>query len=62
MLKDSRATDRDRSIIAGHYIFSKPECIDIKKEAQAILRKKNIDIESIEKFCKKSNLSLHVKF
>ncbi len=46
MLKDSRATDRDRSIIAGHYIFSKPECIDIKKEAQAILRKKNIDIES----------------
>ena len=25
MLKDTKATDRDRSIIAGHYIFSKPE-------------------------------------
>ena len=45
MIKDSKATDRDRSIIAGHYVFSKPECEQIKTEAQKILEKKSINID-----------------
>ena len=46
MLKDTKATDRDRSIIAGHYIFSKPEFKEIKLKAQKVLTKKNIDIDN----------------
>ena len=46
MIKGSKATDRDRSIISGHYIFSKPECKKIKEEAQKILKDKGINIEN----------------
>ena len=46
MIKGSKATDRDRSIISGHYIFSKPECKIIKEEAQKILKDKGINIEN----------------
>ena len=46
MLKDTKATDRDRSIIAGHYIFSKPEFKEIKLKAKKVLTKKNIDIDN----------------
>ena len=46
MLKDTKATDRDRSIIAGHYIFSKPEFKEIKFKAKKVLTKKNIDIDN----------------
>ena len=46
MIDGSEATDRDCSIIAGHYIFSKTECLQIKEEAQNILKKNfNIDNE-----------------
>ena len=34
MLSNTCANDRDRAIIAGHYIFSSKECIDLKKEAR----------------------------
>lgn len=44
MLKNTSATDRDRAIIAGHYVFSKPECIEIKNKAQKILFSKGIDL------------------
>lgn len=45
MLDDTAATDRDRSIISGHYVFSKPECIDLKKRASKELTKKHIDLD-----------------
>ena len=44
MISGSAATDSDRSIIAGHYVFSLPECEQIKIEAQEILKKKGIDL------------------
>ncbi|PCJ59280.1 MAG: tagatose-6-phosphate kinase [Planctomycetota bacterium] len=44
MIKDTLATDRDRSIIAGHYVFSKQECIDLKEEAHKALSIKNINL------------------
>lgn len=45
MLTNTRATDRDRSIIAGHYVFSKPECAELKAEASSGLAHKGIELE-----------------
>lgn len=45
MLPDTKATDRDRSIIAGHYVFSKEECIVLKAEAAGELKKKGLELE-----------------
>ena len=46
MLDNTNANDRDRSIIAGHYVFSTPECLELKKEAGKELAKKGINLES----------------
>ena len=40
MIKGSGATDYERSMIAGHYIFSNTEFIDLKNELKNILKKK----------------------
>lgn len=45
MLAKTQATDRDRSIIAGHYVFSKPECAQLKAEAGVALAQKGIELE-----------------
>jgi tagatose-1,6-bisphosphate aldolase non-catalytic subunit AgaZ/GatZ len=45
MLEDTRATDRDRSLIAGHYVFSEPEVKKIKIEADKELERKGIHLE-----------------
>lgn len=45
MLRDTRATDRDRSIIAGHYVFSRPEVVELKVEAGRKLAQKGIELE-----------------
>ena len=45
MLPNTKAVDRDRSIIAGHYIFSTAECLALKMEAGRILASKGIDLE-----------------
>ena len=55
MVQDTDATDRDRSIIAGHYVFSSPETIELKKKASNILAKKDIDLEEhLKEMVKKS--------
>ncbi len=41
MLNDTNSKDKDRSIIAGHYIFSSDECVELKKQAK--LRIKGLD-------------------
>ena len=46
MLPDTKATDRDRSIIAGHYVFAHPECKELKAKARKDLAGKNIDLDS----------------
>lgn len=46
MLKDTNATDKDKAIIAGHYVFSTDEFIKIKKEA-------SLRIENLDTFLKK---------
>ena len=45
MIKNSKANDYEKSIIAGHYIYSKPEFIELKKEIEFLLRKhRNINL------------------
>jgi len=46
MLHNSKASDFDRSIIAGHYVFSNPEVLELKKEAALELEKKFINLEA----------------
>jgi len=63
MLKDSDSTDRDRSIIAGHYVFSNPKFQQIKKEAQSTLIKKGIDIDfELKEVIKKAILRYMLNF
>lgn len=45
MLNNSLATDRDKSIIAGHYVFSSPEVKELKLKASKKLAQKGIGIE-----------------
>lgn len=45
MTYNTSATDRDRSLIAGHYVFSSPMCIELKIEAAKELAKKGLDLE-----------------
>ncbi len=46
MLENTTATDRDRSLIAGHYVFSTPEVLQLKAEAQKNLERKGILLEN----------------
>jgi len=45
MLPETKATDEDRAIIAGHYVFGLDRCREIKEEAALRLRTHNIDLE-----------------
>lgn len=45
MLPETHATDRERSIVAGHYIFSTTECVELKAEARKALSSKGVDLE-----------------
>lgn len=45
MLENTKASDRDRALIAGHYVFSKPEVVELKTEAGRELEKKGISLE-----------------
>jgi hypothetical protein len=46
MLKNSCATDRDRAIIAGHYIFSTNECVKLKAEARMELARRYLNLDN----------------
>ena len=46
MLKDTKATDRDRALIAGHYVFSTPAFTEIKVEAAKELLKIGFNLDA----------------
>ena len=46
MIEGTSASDRERSMISGHYIFSTPECYEIKRSAQYDLARKGIDLDT----------------
>jgi tagatose-1,6-bisphosphate aldolase non-catalytic subunit AgaZ/GatZ len=45
MLSKTNSTERDRSLIAGHYVFSHPQVKDLKIEASKELVRKGIHLE-----------------
>lgn len=45
MVESTTSTDRDRALIAGHYVFSKPEIKELKDEARIVLKLKGIDLD-----------------
>jgi tagatose-1,6-bisphosphate aldolase non-catalytic subunit AgaZ/GatZ len=45
MLDNTTATDRDRSLIAGHYVFAKPDVKELKIEAAKELERKGVHLE-----------------
>ena len=62
MLKDTNASDRDRSIIAGHYVFANDDFIELKAKANAKIN--NLDNklksklkESISRYINAFNLT-----
>jgi tagatose-1,6-bisphosphate aldolase non-catalytic subunit AgaZ/GatZ len=61
MLPDSTATDRDRSIIAGHYIFSTSECLEIKAKAAAKLDRTGIELDSYLKDRVKESITRYMR-
>ena len=44
MIPGSKATDYDKSVIAGHYVFSTKEFFLIKEELDNFLMKKKINL------------------
>ena len=61
MVKDSEATDYEKSIIAGHYVFSKPECCEIFSEARKNLEKKNFSFDNYVKSSVKKSIMRYIK-
>jgi len=46
MLPETKASDTEKAIIAGHYIFATPRFIEIKKAVQAELEHEGIDVDT----------------
>ena len=44
---NSNLNDKEKAILSGHYVFSKPEFIDLKNEASYELKSKNINLDEI---------------
>ncbi len=44
---NSNLNDKEKAILSGHYVFSKPEFIDLKNAASYELKSKNINLDEI---------------
>jgi len=44
MIESSSASDRERAIISGHYVFSSPECHELKAKASKKLASNGLDL------------------
>jgi len=61
MVQNSHTTDREKAIIAGHYVFSNPECINIMFEAEKKLQSKGIDLNQFLKIQIKASIFRYLK-
>jgi tagatose-1,6-bisphosphate aldolase non-catalytic subunit AgaZ/GatZ len=61
MLADTRATDRDRATIAGHYVFARPECIELKAEAASALAPRGIELDGHLKQAVKASITRYLR-
>lgn len=56
MLEDSQASERDRALIAGHYVFSQPECVELKEMARQALAPRQIVLDDVLKQAVKKSI------
>lgn len=49
MLPDTTATDRERAVISGHYVFSTPDFNALRQDASASLAARGVDMEAVLK-------------
>lgn len=61
MLSETRATDRDRAVIAGHYVFAKTATVELKAEAAIELLKKGIDLDQLLKNQVKASITRYLR-
>jgi hypothetical protein len=61
MLPDSAATDQDKAIIAGHYVFSTPESRDIKARVAVELEKSGIELNHYLKDRVKESITRYMR-
>ena len=61
MLENTNASDYDRSVIAGHYVYSTEEFKTIKRTAGDQLAKKNIDLDQVLKRQIKKQMMRYVR-
>lgn len=63
MMPNSKSSDYKKSIIAGHYVFSKKKFLLLKDEAKKVLGKKNINLDKyLQKEIEKSILRYVINF
>lgn len=56
MLEDTQASERDRALIAGHYVFSQPECVELKEMARQALAPRQIVLDDVLKQAVKKSI------
>ena len=61
LLKPTFSSDREKAIIAGHYIFSTKEFFQLKEKASKELLKKNIVIDEVLKGSIKHAIGRYLK-
>lgn len=61
MLDNTKATDRERAIIAGHYVFAKSEVVELKSDASTKLLGKGIDLDGLLKVKVKESIERYLR-
>ena len=61
MIENTQATDRDRAVIAGHYVFAKPDFLELKAEASRNLAAKGIDLNEHLKQAVKQSIQRYLR-
>jgi len=62
LLPESNASDIEKALMAGHYVFSKAEFYDLKLEAEKTLKPKNINLDFYLKSEIKKSIGRYLKF
>ena len=61
MLKPTQADQRERALIAGHYVFANPECRELKASAARSLQRKGIELDGHLKGAVKRSIGRYLK-
>ena len=61
MIPGTKATDLDRAVISGHYVFSNPAVVELKAKAQTALSAKGIDLDAHLKTKVKESIYRYLK-